>query len=352
MSQLRLAHLLALAALCPFVAPADEKTGTLDVYWADVEGGAATLIVTPAGESVLVDAGNPGVRDPGRIARIAMEVAGRHQIDHLITTHFHIDHFGGAAELAQQLPIANIWDNGVPDNNPDGNPNDTRFPIMIKPYKEIPAKDRHIIKPDMELPLKKTGDAPLSIRCLAAKEQYTGKVIRETSPVDCASVPAKAPDTSDNRNSVVLLVSFGEFRFYIGGDLTWNTEAGLVCPSDRVGEVDVYQVTHHGLDLSNNPLVVKALAPTVSVMSNGTAKGCGAETITTLKNTPSIQAMYQIHKNLRNDGENNTADELIANLSKDCSGNHIQMTVSPDGKSYTLAIPATGHSRTFATRAR
>lgn len=334
------------------LALADEKTGTLDVYWVDVEGGAATLIVTPAGETVLIDSGNPGVRDPGRIHKTATEVAGRKQIDHLITTHFHIDHFGGAAELGQRMPIVNIWDNGVPDQNPDGNPNDTRFPIMIKPYKEIAARERHVIKPDVELPLKQAGGTTLTIRCLAAMEKYSEQVARTESPVDCASVPAKNKDGSDNRNSVAMLISYGDFRFFVGGDMTWNTEAGLVCPVDRVGGVDVYQVTHHGLDNSNNPLVVKTLAPTVSVMSNGTTKGCGPETFATLKSTPSIQAMYQVHKNLREDGHNNTADEYIANHTRDCAGHHVQMNVAPDGKSYTLAIPASGHSRKFETRAK
>ncbi len=349
----RLLHSFLFAAACPVsVALADEKTGTLDVYWVDVEGGAATLIVTPAGESVLIDAGNPGVRDPERIAKTATQVAGRKQIDHLVTTHFHIDHFGGAAELGQKIPIVNIWDNGVPETNPDGNPNDTRFPIMIKPYKEIAAKARHVIKPDVELPLTQAGGTALAIRCLAAMERFTEKVVREQSPVDCASVPAKTPDTSDNRNSVALLVSFGEFRFFVGGDMTWNAETGLVCPVDRVGVVDVFQVTHHGQDSSNHPLVVKTLSPTVSVMSNGTTKGAQPETMATLRATPSIQAMYQNHKNLRQDSHNNTADEFIANHDKECAGNHIEMKVAADGKAYTVAIPASGHSRKYETKAK
>ena len=148
MKRLRQLLPVLLSGCLPLLALADETTGTLDVYWVDVEGGAATLLVTPAGETVLVDTGNPGVRDPGRIHKVAAEVAGRKQIDHLVITHFHGDHYGGAPELAQKLPIQHIWDNGVPETNPDGNPNDTRFPIMIKPYKEITAGERHVIKPD------------------------------------------------------------------------------------------------------------------------------------------------------------------------------------------------------------
>ena len=80
------------------------RDGRLDIYWIDVEGGASTLIVTPAGDSVLIDSGNPGLRDPQRIVRVATQVAGLRKIDHYITTHYHGDHFGGAPTLAKLLP--------------------------------------------------------------------------------------------------------------------------------------------------------------------------------------------------------------------------------------------------------
>ena len=331
---------------------ADQESRTLDVYWVDVEGGAGTLIVTPAGESILIDTGMPGGRDPDRIHHVATEVAGLERIDHLITTHFHLDHFGGAAELSQKMPVRNVWDNGIPERNPDNRPNDTRFPIMIKPYKEMNVGERHVIQPDDQLPLKQASGATVTARCLAAMEKFTERIVSETSRVECDTASEKPKDESDNRNSVVTLISVGDFKFFVGGDMTWNTELGLVCPQDRVGIVDVYQVNHHGLDMSNNPLLIQSLAPTVSVMSNGTRKGCGAASFAALKATPSIEAMYQIHKNLREDSENNTAPDYIANHERDCDANFIKMVVAPDGKSYTLAIPATGHSREFKTRAK
>lgn len=327
------------------------SNGTLDIYWTDVEGGAATLIVTPAGESVLIDTGNPGGRDPGRIHKTATTVAGLKQIDHLITTHLHIDHFGGAAELAQLIPIGTVHDNGIPELSPD-NASDARWPRLIAPYREFKAGKRLVIQPGEVLPLKQKGGGPkLSIRCVAAMQKVISSPDgspRNAAP--CADAADKAKDTSDNANSIVMLIQYGDFDLYVGGDLTWNIEKQLVCPVNLIGSVDVYQVTHHGLDVSNNPLVLRSLAPTVTVMSNGTSKGCGADTFATLKGTPSIQAMYQIHKNLRADSENNTAPEYIANLERDCQGHHIQLSVEPAAKSYTVSIPSSGHKRTFPTK--
>jgi competence protein ComEC len=338
--------LLAAILACSFTAFAGQTDGRLDVIWSDVEGGAATLIVTPSGESVLIDSGNPGGRDSARIHKAATE-AGLKRIDHLITTHLHVDHFGGAAELSKLIPIGMVWDNGIPDTDPDGR-NDASWPLKIKAYREMAAIKREVVKPGTQIPLKQRDGAPkLSIRCIGAKQRFADRA--DAAPNDCADAKQKEKDTSDNANSIVTLIEFGKFQLFVGGDLTWNIENNLVCPKNLVGEVDVYQVTHHGLDVSNNPLVVKALKPTVTVMSNGTTKGCGAETFATLKSVPSVQAMYQIHRNLRQDSENNTAPEFIANLEKDCQAVPIKMSVAADSSTYTIGIPGKD-SKTFQTK--
>ena len=360
---LRLAALCLVGAFVSSALLAGKSDRRLDVYWIDVEGGAATLVVTPAGESVLMDSGNPGGRDSGRIHKLATETARIDKIDFLITTHFHLDHFGGAAELAQKMPISVLYDNGIPLKNPDNRPNDTRFRLLIKPYREMQVGARKILAPGDRIPLKNAnGAASIRLTCLAAKQKLAPvQSVARPSPLQkasdtaaeniCDSLPKPHPqDTSANANSIVTLLEFGDFRFFNAGDLTWNIEPLLVCPQNIVGStVDVYQVTHHGLDSSNNPALLQILAPTVTVMNNGVTKGCGPKTFAALSALPSAKAHYQMHKNLRPDRHHNTADEYIANLEKNCGAHPIHLSVDPSGKRYTVSIPSRNHRRSFET---
>ncbi|MBC7366939.1 MAG: MBL fold metallo-hydrolase [Undibacterium sp.] len=323
----------------------------LEIYWVDSEGGGSTLIVTPAGESVLIDSGNPGGRDAGRIVAAA-KAAGLARIDHLIVTHFHGDHFGGAAEIAQQMPVGMIHDKGIPDGDPDGRVASS-FPIQIKPYREIAAERARVV-PGYVVSLKSLpGQPALALRCLAVNQQFVAPSAAQLKETALGNdVPAKPADTSDNANSTAWRLEFGAFRFFDGGDLTWNLEAKLVAPHNLVGEVDVYQTNHHGLDVSNHPLLVWRLAPTVVMMNNGARKGGEPGTWATLKATPSVAAVFQLHRNVRVGPEDNTAAELIANADEKCAGNLMQLVVAPDGKSYAVSIPATGVKREFKTKGR
>ena len=344
--------LLVLTAVLTILSVRAEKT--LDIYWVDVEGGAATLIVTPAGQSILIDTGNPGTRDAGRIHEVATQQAGLKKIDFLITTHFHGDHFGGAAPLSQLMPIGKVYDNGIPVRNPDRNRKDPAFILKVKPYKTMKVDGRVVVKPGATLPLEQTeGTAKVGLTFVAAARKFIDAPKGAKKNPHAGTVPPMKEDLSDNANSVASLVTLGGFRFLDCGDLTWNMEAKLVEPVNRVGTVDVYQVNHHGLATSNNPLLIKSVAPTLSVMNNGHTKGCTPSTFAALQDTKSIKAMYQVHRNLRADGEkNNTANEYIANLTKpqECKAFTMKLSVAADGKSYTVFNPRNKHRRTFKTR--
>lgn len=343
------------------VALADETTKTLDFYWIDSEGGGSTLIVTPTNESVLIDTGNPGGRDPARIIAAA-KAAGLSKIDHVLITHWHTDHYGGAAEVAQQIPFGALYQRAIPEGDPDGRKQST-FPLQIKPYREIAAR-RVPLAPGAVIPLKAPagrGAPKLELRCIGADQKFvepTAAQMKARNPL-AGSVPSRAADLSDNANSAVFVLEFGPFRFFDSGDLTWNNEEKLVSPYNLAGVVDVYQTNHHGLESSNNPLLVQSLEPTVVVMNNGPKKGGQSGSFAAIRSARSVQALYQVHKSFNVPAEENAAHDHIANHENltgpdavKCPANIIKMSVAPDGRSYTISVPSTGHSKTYQTKSR
>lgn len=335
---------VALIVICGDAPRAGSADRRLDIYWIDVEGGGATLIVTPAGESILIDAGNPGGRDPQRIHRVATEVAKLTRIDHLVVTHYHVDHFGGVAELAGLMPIGNLYEGGIATAAEA-----ERTEARLEPYKTARVERTIIVKPGDSIALKPTrGAATTRFRFIGARQEFVSTRGNSPNASRCAASKTKEADTTDNANSLVSLLEFGDFRFFDGGDLTWNLEGRLVCPSDRVGPVDVYQSDHHGLDVSNNPVLIQTLQPRVIVFNNGPRKGLEKDSAAAAQSAPSVEAIYQVHRNVR-DGAWNTALDLIANQDEQCAGEHIKLSAAPDGESYTITVASRSNARTFKT---
>jgi beta-lactamase superfamily II metal-dependent hydrolase len=318
----------------------------LEIYYVDVEGGAATLIATPAGESILVDTGWPGFesRDAKRI-QAAMQQAGITQIDHLIITHYHVDHFGGVPELAKLVPIKNHYNHGELPQPPEN-------ASQTKQYADYLAAANHktiTVKPGDTIKLRtQKGTPAVTLRFLAARGETLPGKTREANPA-CADATSKPEDKSDNARSIVFKLSYGAFDFFDAGDLTWNIESKLVCPANVIGKVDLYQVTHHGMDTSNNPVLLKSVSPTVAIMNNGSRKGGSAHTVKWLRELPSLQALYQMHRNIATTEADNTAPEFIANV--DANGNDmIWVSVDAAKKTFTITNGRTKASKTFVSK--
>ncbi|HKQ93112.1 MAG TPA: MBL fold metallo-hydrolase [Blastocatellia bacterium] len=328
-----------------FVAPQTKAARrALDFHFIDVEGGAATLIVTPAGESVLIDAGWDRFdgRDAKRI-RQAMRQAGITAIDHLVVTHYHMDHYGGVAELAEIVPIKRFYDHGKMNSLTD----DPQFAERYGAY-QAAAKDQTItLKPGDTIPLKTApGSPPIKLLCVASHAAVI-------SGAGASANPACAPDTpnedpSDNARSVALLLKLGDFEFLNLADLSWNISKRLVCPADQIGEVDLYQVTHHGGNINNNPTLLRSLRPTVAVMINGPRKGGHPDTIQWLRETSSFKAIYQLHRNVKTTAEQNAPDEFIANLDEQPDEGHmIMVSVDAAKRVFTVVNGRTKESRSY-----
>ena len=320
---------------------------TLDIEWIDVEGGAATLIVTPARETVLVDAGWPGFdsRDAKRI-KAALDRRKLTAIDHFIVSHYHTDHFGGVPQLAALVPLRKVYDHGPMTELVE----DKQFPERYAAYRAAAKGEPIHVAPGSRIDLKQSTGPRLSLNVIAAHGQVLAGKPQPQNPA-CAESLAKPEDPSDNARSIVFVLKYGGFEFFDGGDLTWNIEAQLVCPVDRVGQVDLYQVTHHGADTSNNVVVLKTLKPTVAVMNNGSKKGGSAEVVKNIKALASIEALYQGHRNVATGEADNTAPELIANIEADPDAGHsIVASVDSAARSFTVTNGRTGQARTFKVR--
>jgi beta-lactamase superfamily II metal-dependent hydrolase len=341
---------------------------TLDIYSIDVEGGQATLFVSPSGESLLVDAGSPGERDAGRIVATAKQ-AGLTQIDYLVVTHYDGDHVGGVKDVSDKLPIRTFIDHG-PRVNPAGAPPPTpqqqaNLDRVDAAYAEARAKGRHIeVKAGDKLPLKSLDVQIVSSRGAVITKPLVGAAT--PNPL-CRDFVPHPVDTSENINSVGMVVSaFGRFRMLDLGDLTWNTEHDLVCPNNLLGMIDVYLTTHHGLARSGPPALVQAIGARVALINNGPRKGDSVETWDTLKKTRTLEDIWQLHYSVKrpasvNSDEKsepggpdlNAPEQFIANLDETTPTHSpaysLKVSVRPDG-SFVVTNARNGYSKEYKAR--
>jgi competence protein ComEC len=310
--------------------------GTLDIYFIDVEGGQSTLIVTPAGESLLVDtgfAGNGG-RDAERIAAAA-QAAGVARIDYLLLTHFHGDHAGAVPELAARLPITTFVDHDTIT------PGDAASRRPFDAYAPVRAKGRHIVpKPGDRLPLKGVEVQVLSSDRAVISKPMPGGGARNPA---CPATAPDAAEPTENPRSTGILLTFGRFRFFDVGDLSGAPLFGLFCPANLVGPVDLYLVPHHGGADVVYPATFAA-RPRVAIVNNGERKGGMPEAFAALRHVDSLKDVWQLHKS-RLPGSENFPDARIANLDES-TGHWIKASANEDG-TFAVTNARTGERRTY-----
>jgi competence protein ComEC len=348
--------LLAIAVAIGLVSPmlwAQQKKA-LEVYFVDVEGGQSTLFVSPSGQSLLVDTGWAGPRDAGRIASVA-KLAGVSQIDYLVLTHYHADHAGGVVDLAGLIPIKNFVDHG-PSAEEVRN-----VPENYAAYLKVRAEGKHILaKPGDKLPIP-----GIDVQVISAAAETITKPLPGAGAANplCANFVPK-DETLDplvggeNKQSVGIVISLGKFRLGDFGDLTWNKEHDLACPNNLIGALDVYIVSHHGQDISSLPMLVQAEKPRVAIMDNGAKKGGAVATFETLKKSPGLEDLWQLHYAV-DAGDHNMPEKFIANLGTGGTAatgvpdegavNYIQLTARADG-GFTVKNSRNGYQKDYPAK--
>ena len=308
----------------------------LSITFVDVEGGQATLILSPSGQSMLVDTGYPGSndRDVNRVLAAAKQ-AGISRLDYLVITHYHVDHVGNAPALAARIPIGTFVDHGAtvePSTKP-----------IYDAYVEARKSGKHLqVKPGDKIPI-----AGLDVTVVTAAGEHLAKPLQGAGSPNplCAAYTPKEADPTENAQSVGIVIDFGRFRMIDLGDLTWNKEHDLMCPNNQLGTTSVYLTTHHGLAASNAPVIVGALHPRVAIMNNGPKKGGAPEAWTTIRNSPGLEDLWQLHYAVDGGADHNVAEAFIANVDES-TAHPITLTAHRDG-SFTVSNARNGQRKTY-----
>ena len=327
----RIGFTIVFAVACVVIAApshaAPQTSKPLEIYFVDVEGGQATLFVTQEGHSLLIDTGWPDYdgRDADRIVAAAKR-SGLSKIDFVLITHFHRDHVGGAPQLAERIPIGAFIDHG-----PNRETNDPDTEAGWQAYQKLLSEkkiDRIIAKVGDVLPIR-----GIHVEVVSADGAVLAKPLPGAGALNriCSTADKKPADQTENARSLGTVITFGKTRIIDLGDLTWDKEMELVCPVNKLGHMDVFIVSHHGLYQSNSPALLAAISPRIAIMDNGAEKGGSTSTLDIIKKSPKLEGLWQLHFSNEGGAAHNTAEALIANPAGPDAANYLKLTVWPDG---------------------
>jgi competence protein ComEC len=335
---------LGLAAAPPGSAQSSRE---LKVYFVDVEGGQATLFVTPAGESLLIDTGWDGNngRDADRIVAAAKS-AGVKKIDYVLITHFHEDHVGGLPQLVARIPVRAFIDHG--ENREIG---DAPTLKGWQAYQQLLATGKYkrlTLKPGDRMPVKGVDAAVVSSDgALIDKPLLDGGAGGQNA--SCKESEQRPGDQTENPRSLGIVISYGKLRILDLGDLTWDKELQLMCPLNKIGKIDIYVVSHHGWQQSGSPALVHGIAPRVAIMDNGAKKGGTPSAWDIIKSSPGLEDLWQLHFADEGGSAHNVATEFIANLDGPDVGNYLELIGKTDG-SFEVLNSRTNKKKNYSAR--
>ena len=348
--------LCLVATLCVALPPlaaavAQRAAPSLTIYAIDVEGGQSTLIVTPRGESLLIDTGFPGdgtfaskpgdpatARDAQRILAAARD-AGVTQIDYLLITHFHGDHMGGLTELSRLLPIGTFIDHGAPDPATEAGVPGTM--ALYDAYLTVRRTARHREpKVGDRLPMR---GVDVSVVASAGTTLMRPLPGGGAAGDGCSGTGVVAQERFENPRSTGIMLRFGAFRFLDVGDLSGAPLFALTCPTNLLGRADVYLVAHHGGADAGDPAIYRSVQPLVALINNGPAKGGAPETFAILATLPTID-VWQLHRS-SNAAVTNMPDARVANPDT-TTHRWIKVTATANG-AFVVTNGRTGESRSY-----
>jgi len=336
---LRYALLLLTLALSGSALPIPHSR-PFQIFFIDVEGGQATLIVSPSGQSLLIDTGWRGFdgRDAERIVQAA-KAAKIKELDYVLITHYHRDHVGGVPQLANRMKIGTFVDHGP--NMEDAKVVKEDYSDYVKTLNK--AAQHMVVKPGDTIPIK-----GITVQVITAAGEVISSPLAgggQPNPF-CAASAKKEDDPTENARSLGVLITYGSFRLIDLGDLTWNKELALMCPSNPIGTVDVYLTSHHGLNQSGSPALVQALHPRVAIMNNGAKKGGSPDAWQIVKDSPGLEDLWQLHYAMAGGKEHNVPDTFIANVDEFCEGKYLELTAQSNG-SFTVVNSRNKFSKAY-----